>query len=102
MGQFRGKLTPCRVTVDFAVALPFRGEPDAEWFARTPRSTTRSGWSTPRPDHAVAFREGLCVRTKDRWARTAFVLSDWQREDIVRPLFGGRAGARPLMAGFSL
>lgn len=42
----------------------------------------------PRADHAVAFCEELCVHTKDRWARTPFVLADWQRDEIVRPLFG--------------
>ncbi|MER6665717.1 terminase TerL endonuclease subunit [Amycolatopsis japonica] len=28
------------------------------------------------------------MHTKDRWARTPFILADWQRDDIVRPLFG--------------
>jgi phage terminase large subunit-like protein len=42
----------------------------------------------PRADHAVAFAQEICVHTKDRWARKAFVLADWQREDIVKPLFG--------------
>ncbi|MFF5093570.1 MULTISPECIES: terminase TerL endonuclease subunit [Actinosynnema] len=42
----------------------------------------------PRADHAQAFAEEICVHTKDRWARKPFVLADWQREDIIRPLFG--------------
>lgn len=42
----------------------------------------------PRADHAQAFAEEICVHTKDRWARRPFVLADWQRDDIVRPLFG--------------
>jgi phage terminase large subunit-like protein len=42
----------------------------------------------PRADHAVAFCHEICVHTKDRWARRPFILADWQREDIVRPLFG--------------
>lgn len=41
-----------------------------------------------RADHAQAFAEEICVHTKDRWARTPFILADWQRDDIVRPLFG--------------
>jgi phage terminase large subunit-like protein len=42
----------------------------------------------PRADHAQAFAEEICVHTKDRWARRPFILADWQRDDIVRPLFG--------------
>ncbi|WP_254235220.1 terminase large subunit [Allokutzneria sp. A3M-2-11 16] len=42
----------------------------------------------PRAEHARLFAEELCCHTKDRWARTPFVLSTWQREDIVYPLFG--------------
>ncbi|MCX2950854.1 terminase large subunit [Lentzea sp. NEAU-D7] len=43
---------------------------------------------TPRADHAQAFAEEICVHTKDRWARKPFILAPWQRDDIVRPLFG--------------
>jgi phage terminase large subunit-like protein len=32
--------------------------------------------------------ERLLVHTKGRWARTPFLLSGWQRDDIIRPLFG--------------
>ncbi|OXM63135.1 terminase [Amycolatopsis vastitatis] len=42
----------------------------------------------PRADHAVAFCHEICVHTKDRWARRPFILSPWQRDGIVRPLFG--------------
>lgn len=42
----------------------------------------------PRANHAVAFCQELCRHTKDRWARTPFILSTWQRRDIVAPLFG--------------
>jgi phage terminase large subunit-like protein len=28
------------------------------------------------------------VHTKGRWARTPFILADWQREGIIEPLFG--------------
>jgi phage terminase large subunit-like protein len=41
-----------------------------------------------RADHAQAFAEEICVHTKDRWAWTPFILAGWQRDDIVRPLFG--------------
>jgi phage terminase large subunit-like protein len=33
------------------------------------------------------FERGLC-HTKGRFARAPFVLADWQRDDIIRPLFG--------------
>jgi phage terminase large subunit-like protein len=41
-----------------------------------------------RADHAQAFAEEICVHTKDRWARRPFILAPWQRDDVVRPLFG--------------
>ncbi|WP_440901639.1 terminase large subunit [Actinosynnema sp.] len=42
----------------------------------------------PRADHAQAFAEEICVHTKDRWARRPFILAPWQRDEVVRPLFG--------------
>lgn len=42
----------------------------------------------PRADHAQKFMEELLVHTKGSFARRAFILAAWQRDDIVRPLFG--------------
>jgi phage terminase large subunit-like protein len=42
----------------------------------------------PRADHAQAFFEEILVHTKGRFARTKFLLASWQRDEIVRPLFG--------------
>lgn len=42
----------------------------------------------PRVDHVLAFFCELLVHTKGRWARRPFVPTDWQREDIIAPLFG--------------
>lgn len=42
----------------------------------------------PRADKAQAFFEEILVHTKGIYARKRFVLEDWQRDDIVRPLFG--------------
>lgn len=42
----------------------------------------------PRADKVVAFFAELLVHTKGPWARRAFVLADWQENDIIRPLFG--------------
>lgn len=43
---------------------------------------------TPRADHAQAFFEELLCHTKGTYARRRFILRPWQRDDIVRPLFG--------------
>lgn len=42
----------------------------------------------PRADKAVGFIEEVCVHTKSVYARKPFILEDWQRDDIIRPLFG--------------
>lgn len=39
-------------------------------------------------DLAVAFFEKLLVHSKGEWAGQPFKLQEWQREDIIRPLFG--------------
>lgn len=41
-----------------------------------------------RADRAQRFFEGILKHTKGRFSRTPFTLTDWQRDDIVRPLFG--------------
>jgi phage terminase large subunit-like protein len=42
----------------------------------------------PRADRAQKFFEEILVHTKGRYARRRFLLAKWQREDIVRPIFG--------------
>ncbi len=37
---------------------------------------------------AEHFFERLLVHTKGRWAGVPFQLAEWQRDDIIRPLFG--------------
>ncbi len=49
--------------------------------------------SSPRFDEERAkraqdFFEKILNHTKGRWARKSFVLADWQRDDVLRPLFG--------------
>lgn len=39
-------------------------------------------------DRAVEFIETRCVFTEDKWAGKPFILEDWQKNDIIRPLFG--------------
>lgn len=39
-------------------------------------------------DLAVAFFERLLVHSKGEWAGQPFGLQGWQRDDIIRPLFG--------------
>jgi phage terminase large subunit-like protein len=36
----------------------------------------------------VRFFERVLVHTKGRWARSPFILTDWQRDDIIEPIFG--------------
>jgi phage terminase large subunit-like protein len=39
-------------------------------------------------DLAVRFFEGLLTHSKGEWAGKPFKLQPWQRDDIIRPLFG--------------
>lgn len=43
---------------------------------------------TPRADRAQAFFEKILVHTKGRFAGKQFILTPWQRDEIIRPLFG--------------
>lgn len=42
----------------------------------------------PRALHAVLWFNTALVHTKARWARKPFILADWQRDQIIEPLFG--------------
>jgi phage terminase large subunit-like protein len=42
----------------------------------------------PRADKAQAFFEEILQHTKGRYVRKKFRLADWQRDEIIRPLFG--------------
>lgn len=41
-----------------------------------------------RADRVQKFFERILVHTKGRFARAPFLLEPWQRDDIIRPLFG--------------
>lgn len=41
-------------------------------------------------DLAVAFFEQLLTHVKGEWAGEPFMLQDWQRDQIIRPLFGSK------------
>ena len=59
--------------------------------AKTPPDGPRHGDLVFIPqwaDRAQRFFEKVLVHTKGRWARSPFLLDDWQRDDIIRPLFG--------------
>lgn len=45
-------------------------------------------FSPERADRAQAFFERALRHTKGKWARKPFHLTGWQRDDILRPLFG--------------
>lgn len=54
-----------------------------------PKSSSAPLWfDDAAADRAVRFFEVCLTHTKGEWAGQPFVLSDWQRERIVRPLFG--------------
>jgi phage terminase large subunit-like protein len=44
--------------------------------------------STEAGDRAVAFIETHLLHTKGKWAGVPFALADWQREGLIRPVFG--------------
>ncbi len=46
------------------------------------------GFSDERADKVQFFFEGALRHTKGRWAGKPFILTDWQRDEIIRPLFG--------------
>jgi phage terminase large subunit-like protein len=48
-------------------------------------------WDGGAADRVVNFFERVLVHTKGRYARTPFLLTPWQKDDIVRPLFGTMA-----------
>lgn len=45
-------------------------------------------YCAPRADHVVKFFHELLQHTKGTYARRRFTLADWQREEIIEPLFG--------------
>lgn len=57
---------------------------------RKPKKVPTTGYYFDKKaaDLAVLFIEQLLVHTKGEWAGEPFVLASWQRDDIVRPLFG--------------
>ena len=50
----------------------------------------------PRALYAQAFFESVLVHTKGRHARLPFILTPWQREQIIHPLFGNVGFHEPL------
>jgi phage terminase large subunit-like protein len=41
-----------------------------------------------KADRAERFFERVLVHTDGKWAGLPFILADWQRDEIIRPLFG--------------
>ena len=41
-----------------------------------------------RAGRVVSVFQEILVHTKGRWARSPFILTPWQRDEIIRPLFG--------------
>lgn len=53
-----------------------RGEPDRYWFDEA------------AADHACTFFERFLLHSKGEWAGQPFRLEPWQRDRVIRPLFG--------------
>lgn len=49
---------------------------------------TKTHLCEPRAQRAVDIFETILVHTKGRFARSPFLLAVWQRDEIIRPLFG--------------
>lgn len=45
-------------------------------------------WDESRATRVVRFIETCTVHTKGRYARVPFRLAEWQKEEIIRPLYG--------------
>lgn len=45
-------------------------------------------FDSKRADRAQAFVERILTHTKGRYAGTPFILDGWQRDEIIRPMFG--------------
>jgi phage terminase large subunit-like protein len=56
----------------------------------------RERFHAPAADHAQEFYEELLVHTKSPYARQPFLLAPFQREDMIRPLFGEQVWAEDL------
>lgn len=67
-----------------------RSQPPVCGFTLDGRTCRKRGrhMCLPRADKAQKFFEEILVHTKGRYARRPFVLAKWQRDDIVRPIFG--------------
>jgi phage terminase large subunit-like protein len=64
--------------LSFPIAPQAPDNPDPLWWRYDPKRAERS----------VEFVQRLLVHTKGRTARHPFILSDWQKDGIFRPLFG--------------
>lgn len=74
---------------DSAEVLPACGRVNTDAVGNTIECRKRGDhFCQPRADHVCQFFEELLVHTKGRYARKRFLLRDWQRDDILCPLFG--------------
>jgi phage terminase large subunit-like protein len=71
VGVDRRRLPPCGRTLD-GVTCRRRGD----------------HFCVPRADRAERFFAELLVHTKGPFARSPFVLAPWERDEVIRPLFG--------------
>src|SRR5207302_9092051 len=87
----RGPPPPCRRRRAARLGPPAvtrRRPPCGHTFDDVTCAERRPHLCVPRANHAQAFFEEILVHTKGMWARQPFKLADWQRDEIIRPLFG--------------
>lgn len=65
-----------------------RPEPCGYIFDDVECKETGEHFCAPRANKAQAFFEEILQHTKGRYVRKRFILAAWQRDDIIRPLFG--------------
>jgi phage terminase large subunit-like protein len=56
--------------------------------AKRPEAVPGYVYDQARPDRVIKFCETLCMMSKGEWAGKPIKLLDWQKRDIIEPLFG--------------
>ena len=79
-----------RHALDLALSRSPGGHPRGLWFDEA------------AAEHVVQFVEMFCRHSKGEWAGKTIVLEDWQKDDVLRPLFGWKRadGLRRYRTGY--
>ena len=58
------------------------------WLTRMPNTSAEYHFDETAANRAVDFIEKFCTHVKGELGGKPFLLEDWQKDDIIRPLFG--------------